>query len=114
MALRQLIFETAAGIEGVGPLDETLKWNQPSYLTTATGSGSTIRIDRIKDTNRYAIYFNCNTNLVETFRSLYPESLNYGGNRSIILGLDDPPEIALRHCVGLALTYHRSKRKPRS
>jgi hypothetical protein len=115
LALRQLIFETAAGIDGVGPLEETLKWNQPSYLTAATGSGSTIRIDRIKDTNRYALYFNCNTNLVETFRSLYPEGLNYGGNRSIILNLDDaPPEVALRHCVGLALTYHRSKRKPRS
>jgi hypothetical protein len=115
LALRQLIFETAAGIDGVGPLQETLKWNQPSYLTAATGSGSTIRIDRIKDTNRYAIYFNCNTNLVETFRSLYSEGLNYGGNRSIILSLDDaPPEVALRHCVGLALTYHRSKRKPRS
>jgi hypothetical protein len=113
LALRQLIFETAAGIDGVGPLEETLKWNQPSYLTTATGSGSTIRIDRIKGTNRYALYFNCNTNLVETFRALYPQELDYGGNRSIILSLDGEfPEPALRHCVGLALTYHRSKRKP--
>jgi hypothetical protein len=115
LALRQLIFETAAGIDGVGPLEETLKWNQPSYLTTATGSGSTIRIDRIKGTNRYALYFNCNTNLVETFRALYPQELDYGGNRSIILSLDGEfPEPALRHCVGLALTYHRSKRKPHS
>lgn len=115
MALRQLIFETAAGIDGVGPLDETLKWKQPSYLTTTTGSGSTIRIDRIKDTNWYALYFNCNTNLVEKFRALYPQDLDYGGNRSIILSLDDEfPEPALRHCIGLALTYHRSKRKPRS
>jgi len=113
MALRQLIFEIAAGIDGVGPLEETLKWKQPSYLTTATGSGSTIRIDRIKGTNRYALYFNCNTNLVETFRALYPQELDYGGNRSIILSLDGEfPEPALRHCVGLALTYHRSKRKP--
>jgi hypothetical protein len=115
MALRQLIFGTAAGIEGVGPLQETLKWNQPSYLTSETKSGSTIRLDRMGATAQYALYFHCQTNLVETFRSLYPEGLNYGGNRSIILSLeDDPPEVALRHCVGLALTYHRSKRKPRS
>ena len=33
MALRELIFDVAAGTEGVGPLRETLKWGQPSYLT---------------------------------------------------------------------------------
>ncbi|MHA1572057.1 MAG: DUF1801 domain-containing protein, partial [Alphaproteobacteria bacterium] len=48
MALRQLIFETAALSEGVGPLTETLKWGQPSYLTQQSGSGTTIRIDGIK------------------------------------------------------------------
>lgn len=112
MALRQLIFETAAGIDGVGLLEETLKWKQPSYLTTASGSGSTIRIDRIKNTDQCALYFNCQTNLVETFRSLYPRDLSYGGNRSINLPANaDFPEVAIRHCIGLALTYHHSKRK---
>ena len=33
MALRALIFETAQSTEGVGALEETLKWGQPSYLT---------------------------------------------------------------------------------
>lgn len=112
LALRRLIFETAADIDGVGPLEETLKWKQPSYLTTASGSGSTIRIDRISDTDDCALYFNCQTNLVETFQSLYPHDFGYGGNRSIHLPVDsDLPEPALRHCIGLALTYHRSKRK---
>lgn len=114
MALRHLIFETAAGIDGVGPLEETLKWKQPSYLTTQSGSGSTIRIDRIKDSDRCALYFNCKTNLVETFRTLYQRDLNFGGNRSIDLGSDgDLPEQALRHCIGLALTYHMNKRNTR-
>ena len=40
MALRRLIFETAATTEGVGPLEETLKWGQPSYLTRRSRSGS--------------------------------------------------------------------------
>ena len=48
MRLRQLIFEAAAGLEGVGPLDETLKWGQPSYLTSQSKSGTTIRVDQIK------------------------------------------------------------------
>ncbi|NQU58191.1 MAG: DUF1801 domain-containing protein, partial [Rhodospirillales bacterium] len=48
MSLRQLIFDTALEIERVGPLEETLKWGQPSYLTQQTKSGTTIRIDQIK------------------------------------------------------------------
>ena len=113
-ALRRLIFDTARTTEGVGALEETLKWSQPSYLTSQTRSGSTIRIDRVKSApNQYAIYFHCQTDLVSTFRELYPE-LTYRGNRSILLDASDAlPEAALRHCVALALTYHLNKRSAR-
>ena len=113
LALRRLIFDTARATAGVGPLHETLKWGQPSYLTSATKSGSMIRIDQVKPAaDRYAVYFHCQTDLVETFRELYPE-LRYGGNRSILLDIKERlPEAALRHCVALALTYHLNKRKP--
>ena len=37
---------------------------------------------------QYAVYFHCQTNLVETFRELYPE-LRYEGNRAILLGAED-------------------------
>ena len=58
------------------------------------------------------VFFHCQTDLVETFRELYPKELSYGGNRSILLDAKDPiPEAALRHCVALALTYHLRKRK---
>ena len=112
LALRQLILDTARATEGVGRLDETIKWGQVSYLTSETGSGSTVRIDRVKsDGDQYAVYFHCQTNLVETFRELYPE-LTYGGNRSILLDTSKAlPKQALRHCVALALTYHLNKRK---
>jgi hypothetical protein len=111
-ALRRLIFDTAKTTPGVGALEETLKWGQPSYLTAASKSGSTIRIDQVKPTpGQYALYFHCQTHLVETFRELYPE-LRFGGNRSILLDAKDKlPEAALRHCVALALTYHLNKRK---
>ena len=112
LALRRLIFDTAKATDGVGPLEETLKWGQVSYLTSETKSGSTIRIDQVKaEPERYAIYFHCQTNLVETFRELYPE-LSYGGNRCILLDTaDELPKDELRHCVGLALTYHLNRRK---
>ena len=111
LALRQLILDTARTTEGVGAIEEALKWGQASYLTSETKSGSTVRIDRVKSANQVAVYFHCQTDLVETFRELYPE-LNYGGNRSILLDAADAlPEAALRHCVALALTYHLNKRK---
>ncbi len=112
LALRRLIFDTAKATKGVGELEETLKWGQPSYLTTESKSGSTVRIDQVKaEAGQVAVYFHCQTNLVETFRELYPE-LHYSGNRAILLDAADKlPETELRHCVGLALTYHLGKRK---
>lgn len=111
LALRRLILDTAKMTNGVGPLEETLKWGQVSYLTSESKSGSTIRIDQVKsEPERYAVYFHCQTNLVETFRQLYPE-LSYGGNRCILLdAAEELPKDALEHCVALALTYHASKR----
>ena len=113
LALRRLILDTAKTTGGVGAVEETLKWGQPSYLTAETKSGSTIRIDQVKSAaNRYAVYFHCQTDLVATFRELYPEDFSYGGNRSILLNAEDEvAEPALRHCLALALTYHLNKRK---
>ena len=111
-ALRRLILDTARTTKGVGRIEEALKWGQPSYLTAETGSGSTIRIDRVKSAaNQVAVFFHCQTDLVETFRELYPE-LTYSGNRAILLDAGKKlPEAELRHCVALALTYHLRKRK---
>jgi hypothetical protein len=109
--LRGLILDTAKATKGVGKLEETLKWGQPSYLTAQSRSGSTIRIDRVKSQpEHYAMYFHCQTNLVETFRELYPGVMRYAGNRCILFSPDDNfSEAELRHCIALALTYHARK-----
>lgn len=111
MALRRLIYRTAAETEGVGVLEETLKWGEPSYLTSQTRSGSTIRIDwKPRQPDVYAMYFICHTNLVNTFREIYADQLELEGNRSIVFRLDeDIPTEAVAHCVAMALTYHRNK-----
>jgi len=113
LELRRLILETAANTQGVGSVQETLKWGQPSYLTPETGSGSTIRIDKLKSGDgRYAMFFNCQTTLVDTFRELYRNDLAFEGNRAIVFdGGATIPEEALRHCIALALTYHLNKRR---
>src|ERR1700722_13562849 len=84
LALRALIFDTAAATEGVGALEETLRWGDPSYLTTQSQSGSMIRMN-FRGGN-CAMYFHCQTNLVARFREIYPDRLNYEGNRAILVG----------------------------
>lgn len=113
LAVRTLILHTAAGTEGVGPVEEALRWNEPSFLTSATGSGSTVRISARGQTGGIAIFFNCQTDLVETFRRLYPDCFTFDGNRALVLAPGTPlPESELAHCISLALTYH-ARRKPK-
>jgi len=111
MRLRRIILDTAANTPGVGKLEETLKWNEPAYLTTQSKSGSTIRINRLPDNQHYAMFFNCNTNLVDTFRTLFPGAFRYEGNRSIVFSIDDNiAEKELQFCIAMALTYHIKKK----
>lgn len=116
MKIRKLIFDVAGELEDVGPLHETLKWGSPSYLTTESGSGTTIRIDRLqKEKAVYAINVHCQTNLVEPFRKTYGDFFLYDGNRGVLLDVNKKvPVKELRHFISLALTYHlRKKKKPR-
>lgn len=109
--LRGLILNTASEIDGLEKLEETLKWGEPSYLTKY---GSTVRIDwKEKDPVVYAIYFKCTSSLVETFKTIYKDKFQFGGKRAILFQLDDKiPEIELKHCISLALRYHKVKQLP--
>ena len=107
LALRALVFDVAAATEGVGRLTETLKWGQPSYLTEKTKSGTTIRIDRLKKAGGYGLYVHCQSGLVPKYRELYPDTFRYEGKRAILFDIDEKVPLAeLRHCIGLALTFH--------
>ena len=111
LALRALIFQTAALTEGVGMIEETLKWGEPAYATSQSKSGSTMRIGWKKSTpSQYAMYFHCQTNLVDTFRALFPAEFKFEGNRAIVFNEHDVvPTDSLALCIAAALTYHRSK-----
>ena len=114
MALRELVFDTAVATPGVGRLTEVLKWGQPSYLTEETGSGTTVRIDRLRAGDGYAVYFHCQSGLLGQFRELYPDTFKYEGKRAIVFENGARlPVRELRHCLALAFTHHsRKKKKP--
>jgi hypothetical protein len=55
------------------------------------------------------MYFNCKTNLVPTFRRMFPGKLHCEGNRALVFAARARvPTKELRRCIALALTYHRT------
>ncbi|MEP0070723.1 DUF1801 domain-containing protein [Pyruvatibacter sp.] len=110
--LRKLVRDVAKSNADVGELVETLKWGQPSFLPKRPRIGTTVRMDAVSENPaRVALYFHCQTSLVETFRELYPDTLSFEGNRAIVLDASKPlPAAELRHCIEMALTYHKAKR----
>ncbi|WP_076591550.1 DUF1801 domain-containing protein [Herminiimonas arsenitoxidans] len=110
LALRELVFQTAENTDGVGQLEESLKWGEPAYVGK-NKAGTTIRMDwKEKDPLNYAMYFHCQTSLIEMFRTMFPQDFTFQGNRALILKLEDePPQDALAICIAAALTYHLKK-----
>lgn len=113
--LRALIFAVAAETECVGPLTETLKWGEPAYLTEASRSGTTIRLGTVKSApDDCAVLINCQTRLIESFRTQFAAALRFDANRAIVLPSGRPlPDGALSLCLAAALTYHHAKRAKR-
>jgi hypothetical protein len=115
LQVRDLIFAAAAAHHDVGKLTETLKWGEPAYLTDETGSGSTIRLGRLKDSDHAAILFNCKTTLVDSFRERFPDQFEYRQTRALLLPVAGKlPKRELSVCLSLALKYHLDRRRKRS
>ncbi len=114
LALRRLIFETAASTPAAGALTETLKWGEPAYLTSATKSGTPIRIGwKARAPETASLFVSCQTSLIEDWRARYEQRLTFVGNREIALPLSAPlPRAELGHCIAMALTYHLRKSAP--
>lgn len=110
MRLRELIFEVAAQTDGIGPLQETLKWGQPAYLTPTTKSGTTIRLGSANP-GEVALYTHCQSSVISDFAAHAGDGHRIEGNRGVHLAIDnDLDHPALRQLIRSALTYHqRSK-----
>ncbi|PKP81369.1 MAG: hypothetical protein CVT79_10695 [Alphaproteobacteria bacterium HGW-Alphaproteobacteria-18] len=114
LAIRQLIFDTAASLPAIGPLTETLKWSEPAYLTEASRSGTTIRLAwSPKQPASASLFVSCQTSLIESWRERYSDDLAFIGNREIRFPIGHPlPGAPVRHCIAMALTYHKRKSAP--
>lgn len=108
--IRELILDVAKEKE-LGIVEETLKWDEPSYIVK---TGSTIRLGwKPKYPDQYAIYFNCKTKLVDTFKEIYGEMYKFEGNRAIIFHKSGPiHRKSLKHCIELSLKYKKIRNLP--
>ncbi|WP_340153664.1 DUF1801 domain-containing protein [uncultured Marivirga sp.] len=106
--LRRLVIETAEETEGVDELEETLKWGEPSFVTK---NGSTLRMDwKERSPDQFAMYFQCSSRLVSTFRIVFEDVFKFEGNRAIVFPLEEKvPELELKECIKASLIYHKVK-----
>ncbi len=106
LGLRGLIIETADTLPRIGPLEETLRWGQPAYLTPHKKSATTIRLGVPKN-GKFALFVHCQTRLVSDFTDMFPGQDRIEGTRAILF--DTPDQIdPVRHgwLIRRALTYH--------
>lgn len=106
--IRNLVIETAEETTGVETLEETFKWGEPSFLTK---NGSTLRMDwKAKSPKEYAMYFQCSSRLVDTFRLVFGNVFQYEGQRAIVFQVGQKiPVLELKKCIQATLTYHQVK-----
>ena len=106
LALRALILDVAAGLPDIGPLEESLRWGEPAYLTPS-GSGSTLRIGAPRS-GGFALMCNCRTSLIADFRDLAGAACRYDGNRAVRFDdLHDIDPSLIATLISRALTWHR-------
>jgi hypothetical protein len=61
--------------------------------------------------SRYALYFHCQTRLVESFRAPFADAFVFEGNRAIVFeATDTVPAAPLAMCIAAALTCHGNKK----
>ncbi|WP_406646991.1 DUF1801 domain-containing protein [Aliisedimentitalea scapharcae] len=110
LALRQLIFETAANLPKVGPVTEALRWGQPSYITEQTKSGTPIRLG-VPKTGGFALFVHCQSRVIPEFQQKFPAWDRVEGTRAVLFSKAADIE-SLRHgwLVERALTYKLTRR----
>ena len=66
-----------------------------------------------KKPDQYALYFQCTSRLVDTFRMVFDHKFQYEGKRAIVFKLSQEiPVEELKECIKTTLTYHKVKQLP--
>ena len=106
MELRGQILSAARTVD-VAPVEETTKWGQPAFVPPRR-VGTTLRLGA--RAAQCALYVHCQTDLVDCWRTLFPDAFGYEGTRAVLIPAFGPYDRdAFHHIAVMALTYHRAK-----
>ncbi|MEM1037860.1 MAG: hypothetical protein AAGI12_00145 [Pseudomonadota bacterium] len=111
LQVRERILAQSTANATIGPVTETLKWGQPSYLTEKTQAGSTLRLSTTKEDQKPAIFVHCQSGLADEIRDLYGDTLSVPDQRHVVLPhmMEDHAQ-TIDHVIALVLTHHARKR----
>ena len=102
------LFHEMAEESGVAPLDETLKWQQPSWRPVKPRTGSTLRMNWSAGApDTLSLYVDCKTDLAARMQQIYPDLPANDGRREIRLDLKrELPRDPIAHLAQMTFTYH--------
>lgn len=106
--VRAMIYQVAEET-GSAPVEESLKWGQPSFSNGK--AGTPLRLGLVPGSPLpLRIYVHCATTLIDQCRTRFSD-LTYEKNRAICLpDTTLLPETELKACIALALSYHTKAR----
>ena len=105
LTLRSLILDVAEKV-GAAPVNETLKWGQPNYLSARPRESTATRLGSTKDLEYFGLFFHCESTVIPEFEGLFPNDFRYDGTRAILFRPgDDLQTEKLRLCIAHALRY---------
>ena len=107
--IRQRIYAIASQTPGVGTIRETLRWNEPTYLTERPKSGTPIRLAwHVTDPKQFGVYVHCQTDLIERFKKRHPKTFTYHKTRALLFSkADQIPVKELELFIKEALLYYK-------
>lgn len=105
LRLRALVFDVADEV-GAAPVQEVLRWNQPSYLSARPRASTAVRLAPTRDGEHVALLVHCQSSVIPEFRARFPDDFRYDGNRAILFRPgEDLQADKLILCIGHALRY---------
>ncbi len=86
-------------------ISDSLKWGEPSFKVTG---GTPVRLNWTEDKpDKFFLYFNCKTVIIDHLRNQYGPILTLIGNRAVELNLNrEVPKEILADCIKMAFQYH--------
>lgn len=106
LKLRELIFDEAKSLPEIGPVEEVLRWGQPSYVTPKFKAATTLRLG-VPKPGGFAIFAHCQSSVISDFSTMFPQMDAIDGNRAVIFKtIDDIEPERHRLLIRNALTYH--------